>query len=82
MGLEEEIRDADGYTEAIRRTLVARALTNVRARGIEPQPEVVAIYAQYSAGLISRHEASRLMAARLDLLHQRAVASLAWGARR
>lgn len=58
--------DADGYTEEIRRSIVDRAMAGVRAKNIEPDPEVIAIYNQYIAGTNSREQTSLLMFARME----------------
>lgn len=71
--------DADGYTQEIRHSIVDRAMTKVRAHGIEPQPEVLAIYAQYVIGTISRQETSNLMFARFRMLYDRVIATLERG---
>jgi len=63
--------DADGYSEEIRRSIVEKAIAGVRSRHIEPAPEVLAIYAQYIAGTITRQETSDLMAERLENLANR-----------
>jgi len=65
--------DADGYSEEIRRSMVETALARVRARGFKPQAEVLALYARYVAGAISRQEASDLMQERLEWLCYRMV---------
>ena len=71
MVMDEPQLDADGYSEGNRRSIVETAMGRVRARHIEPAPEVLAIYAQYIAGTISRQETSNLMAARLEDLANR-----------
>lgn len=60
--------DADGYSEEIRRSIVEKAVARVRSRQIEPAPEVLAIYAQYIVGTLTRQETSNLMAERLENL--------------
>ncbi|RZK41653.1 MAG: hypothetical protein EOO61_05855 [Hymenobacter sp.] len=63
--------DADGYTEEIRRSIVDKAMTRVRAHQVEPEVGVIAIYDQYIIGTISRQEAGSLMLDRLELLYNR-----------
>lgn len=43
-------------------------MARVRSRQIEPAPGVLAIYAQYITGTITRQETSNLMAERLETL--------------
>jgi hypothetical protein len=71
MVMNEPQLDADGYSEEIRRSIVERAMAGVRSRQIEPAPEVLAIYAQYITGAITRQETSNLMADRLEILANR-----------
>lgn len=63
--MNDFLLDADGYSEEGRRSIVKTAMARVRARGVEPKAEVLAIYAQYIAGTISRQETSDLMSERL-----------------
>lgn len=79
MSMIDCLLDADGYTQEIRHSIVDRAMTRVRAHNIEPQPEVLAIYAQYVAGTISRQESSNLMFTRFQMLYDRAMTSLERG---
>ncbi len=71
MVMDEPQLDADGYSEEIRRSIVEKAMAGVRSRQIEPAPEVLAIYAQYIAGTLTRQETSNLMAERLENLASR-----------
>ncbi len=64
--------DADGYTEQIRRSIVDRAMAGVRAKNIEPDPEVIALYNHYIAGTNSRAQTSLLMFARLEKIRNQA----------
>ncbi len=73
MSIGDCLLDADGYSQEIRRSIVDKAMTGVRRYNIEPQAEVLAIYAQYVAGTISRQESSNLMFARLQVLYNRVV---------
>jgi len=79
MSMAEYPVDVDGYTREVRCSIVNTAMTRVRAHGIEPQPEVLAIYEQYVAGTISRQESSDLMFARFQMLYDRVIASLKKG---
>jgi len=71
MVMDEPQLDADGYSEEIRRSIVEKAMARVRSRQIEPASEVLAIYAQYIAGTITRQQTSDLMAERLESLADR-----------
>ena len=71
MVMDEPQLDADGYSEEIRRSIVEKAMAGVRSRQIEPAPEVLAIYAQYIAGTLTRQQTSDLMTERLESLANR-----------
>lgn len=71
MVMNEPQLDEDGYSEEIRRSIVEKAMAGVRSRQIEPAAEVLAIYAQYIAGALTRQQTSDLMAARLENLANR-----------
>lgn len=46
-------------------------MAGVRSRQIEPDPEVLALYEQYIAGIITRQQTSNLMHERLEDLSNR-----------
>lgn len=52
------------HDQAERRAIVAQAIANVRARGIEPNPQVLALYERYAAGEIMRDEVQVMLQAR------------------
>jgi Antitoxin VbhA len=54
------------YTE--RAAAVAQAVANVRARGFAPHPEVLALYARYAGGELSRAEVQTAMQDRVAAL--------------
>jgi hypothetical protein len=51
----------------LRQQAVSRAVANLRARGVNPAPAVLALYARYGRGELSRGQVQALM-------HQRAAA--------
>ncbi|MGI4821122.1 MAG: hypothetical protein ACRYFV_07905 [Janthinobacterium lividum] len=51
----------------LRQQAVSRAVANLRARGVNPAPAVLAFYARYGRGKLSRGQVQALM-------HQRAEA--------
>jgi len=75
MSIADCLLDADGYSQEIRRSIVDKAMTGVRAHSIEPHVELLALYARYVAGTISRQELDSLMSVRLEALHDRVVAA-------
>jgi len=48
--------DPDGYTESTRRYIVDTAVSRVRARGIEPHPDLLLLYERYIKGELCRSE--------------------------
>ncbi len=58
--------DSDGYTSETRRDIVHTAVERVRARGIEPRPDLLLLYERYIKGEISRSQLSALMHERLE----------------
>lgn len=56
--------DTNEHDQAERRAIVEQAIANVRARGIEPTPQVLALYERYAAGEIMRDEVQAVMQAR------------------
>jgi len=62
--------DTDESDQAERRAIVAQAIANVRARGIEPNPQVLALYERYAAGEIMRDELQAVMQARVAAIQR------------
>ena len=52
-----------------RAVVVAQALRNVRARGIEPRTEVLTLYAQYVCGKLDWEQVQDLLAQRIEALY-------------
>ena len=75
MSIADCLLDADGYSQEIRRSIVDKAMTGVRAHSIEPHAEVLALYARYVVGTISRQELDVLISARLQALYDKLVAT-------
>ncbi|RPD43572.1 MULTISPECIES: antitoxin VbhA family protein [Hymenobacter] len=62
--------DTEEDDQAQRRAIVAQAIANVRARGLEPHPQVLALYERYAAGEIMRDEVQAVMQARAAAIEQ------------
>lgn len=62
--------DWENQDQAERQQIVAQALDNVRARGIEPHYEVLALYDRYAAGELTRREVQAAMQARAAAIQQ------------
>lgn len=62
--------DTEEDDQAQRRAIVTQAIANVRARGIEPHPQVLALYERYAAGEIRRDEVQAAMQARAAAIEQ------------
>lgn len=60
---------ASNLEKSQRAIVVAQALRNVRARGIEPRTEVLALYAQYVCGTLGWKQVQDLMAQRIEALY-------------
>jgi len=60
--------DSDGFSESNRRYMVDTAISRVRARSIEPHPDLLSLYELYIRGNISKKELNTRMHNRLGNL--------------
>jgi len=72
MSLPSELPASDTYSVDLK-AIVAQAIMNVRARGIEPHPDVIALYGQYAEGKISREQVSAIMNERAICIQKRVM---------